>query len=233
MTLKVSNLSVRYNNVVAVSDLSFSIPAGEVVALVGANGAGKSSTLNALTGLVERQGSIVYDGREMAGLATDEIVRTGIVQVAQGRQLFPKMSIQENLELGGFLLRRDLIKTRVDEMMQRFPILRERRDQMAGTLSGGEQQILAIARALVSGPRLLLLDEPCLGLSPIMIKRIAQVVRELNAQGLSILLAEQNTAFAFGLASNALVIESGRLFMSGSPGELRGNEDVRRSYLGI
>ena len=185
MTLKVTNLSVRYNNVIAVADLSFEVPAGEVVALVGANGAGESSTLNALTGLVTRQGSIVYDGREMSGLATDEIVRTGIVQVAQGRQLFPKMSIQENLELGGFLLGRELIKTRVGEMMERFPILRERRGQMAGTLSGGEQQILAIARALVSGPRLLLLDEPCLGLSPIMIKRIAQVVRELNGQGLS------------------------------------------------
>jgi branched-chain amino acid transport system ATP-binding protein len=233
MTLKVTNLSVRYNNVIAVADLSFEVPAGEVIALVGANGAGKSSTLNALTGLVARQGSIVYDGREMSGLATDEIVRTGIVQVAQGRQLFPKMSIQENLELGGFLLGRELIKTRVAEMMERFPILRERRDQMAGTLSGGEQQILAIARALVSGPRLLLLDEPCLGLSPIMIKRIAQVVRELNGQGLSILLAEQNTAFAFSLASSALVIESGRLFMSGSPSELRGNEEVRRSYLGV
>jgi branched-chain amino acid transport system ATP-binding protein len=233
MTLKVTNLSVRYNNVIAVADLSFEVPAGEVVALVGANGAGKSSTLNALTGLVTRQGSIVYDGREMSGLATDEIVRTGIVQVAQGRQLFPKMSIQENLELGGFLLGRELIKTRVGEMMERFPILRERRGQMAGTLSGGEQQILAIARALVSGPRLLLLDEPCLGLSPIMIKRIAQVVRELNGQGLSILLAEQNTAFAFSLASRALVIENGRLFMSGSPSELRGNEEVRRSYLGV
>ena len=231
--LHVDDLHVSYGHVRAVRGVSFSVSSGEIVAMVGANGAGKTSTLNALTGLVAGKGSIRMDGRELCGEPTDAIVRHGMVQVPQGRQLFPEMSVRENLEMGAYLQAPAARRQQLDVLMGRFPLLRERAQQYAGTLSGGEQQLLAIGRALMASPRLLLLDEPCLGLSPIMVRKIAVVIRELNAQGLSILLAEQNAAFALALASQVVVIENGRVSMSGSAEELRGSTAIRRSYLGI
>ncbi len=217
----------------AVRDVSFEVPDGEIVALVGANGAGKTSTLNALMGLVTRRGRIEMGGRDLHALPTDEIVRLGIVQVPQGRQLFPEMSVLENLEMGAFLHPSPVKRRGLEELMERFPLLRERAFQRAGTLSGGEQQIVAIGRALMAQPRLLLLDEPCLGLSPIMVRRVAEIIRRLNGQGLSILLVEQNAAVAFGLATHVLVMENGRITLSGSPAALRESDQVRRSYLGV
>jgi branched-chain amino acid transport system ATP-binding protein len=231
--LRVEDLAVSYGNVAAVRGLSFTVEPGEVVALVGANGAGKTSTLNALTGIVRRSGRITFAGEEIGSLATDDIVRRGIVQVPQGRQLFPEMSVRDNVELGAFLRPAAAKRAGIEAMMRRFPLLKERAQQAAGTLSGGEQQVVAIARALMAAPRLLLLDEPCLGLSPIMVERMQEIIRALNEEGLSILLVEQNAAFAFGLAMRILVIENGRLALSGTPAELSRSDEVRRSYLGI
>ncbi len=231
--LKVENLTVSYGHVAAVRAISFEVPERSIVALVGANGAGKSSTLNALVNLVSHGGQIMLDGEDVSARSTDQLVRRRVVLVPQGRQLFTEMSTYENLELGGYLLPAEVTRQRCDEIMQLFPVLGERRSQKAGTLSGGEQQILAIARALMASPTLLLLDEPCLGLSPIMVKRIASVIRTLHRDGLTILLAEQNAAFAFALADRAIVVESGKVNLIGTPEELQGNDSVRKSYLGI
>ncbi len=184
--LKVEGLSVSYGHIRAVREASFEVPDGRIVALIGANGAGKSSTLNALTGLVPRAGRVLFDGTDIAGLQTDAIVRHGVVQVAQGRQLFPEMSIRENLELGAFLRSPAQRRDSLAQLMQRFPFLKERAEQRCGTLSGGEQQLVAILRALMGAPRLLLLDEPTLGLAPLVVKNIGAIIRELHREGLSI-----------------------------------------------
>lgn len=231
--LTVEGLSVSYGRVNAVSDVSFTVPGNTIVALIGANGAGKTSTMNALTGLVPAKGRIFKDGDDIGGLPTDEIVRRGIVQVAQGRQLFPDMSVRENLELGAFLRRAEDKRRRLAELMDGFPLLRHRADQPAGTLSGGEQQLVAICRALMAEPQILLLDEPCLGLAPIMIRQVGGVLRDLHRAGLTILLAEQNASFASDIAGHLLVMENGRITMSGPPGEVFGHPEMRRSYLGI
>ncbi|GGC47842.1 ABC transporter ATP-binding protein [Chelatococcus reniformis] len=231
--LTVENLKVAYGRVEAVRGVSFAVPAGQIAALIGANGAGKSSTLNALTGLVRCRGKIAEGDIRFDGLATDAIVRHGVVQVAQGRQLFPLMSVRENLELGAFLRSAADKRRRLDELMARFPLLAERAEQAAGTLSGGEQQLVAIARALMAEPRILLIDEPCLGLAPIMIRRVAAVLRDLHAAGLTILIAEQNASFATAIAEHLLVMENGRITQAGPPAAVMAHADVRRAYLGI
>jgi branched-chain amino acid transport system ATP-binding protein len=231
--LRVDDLRVSYHGVAAVRGISLEVPDGAVVGLVGANGAGKTSTLNAITGLVARSGRSYIDGRDISGLGTADIVRCGVVQVAQGRQLFPDMTVRENLEMGGFLQPTKGMHQQLERVLLQFPVLRSRAAQRAGTLSGGEQQMLAVARALMSLPKILLIDEPCLGLSPKMVGHLGQVIREMNAQGIAILLVEQNTPFVFGLCQYVYVIENGRVALSGTPDALRSNDRVRSAYLGI
>ncbi|VWX61869.1 High-affinity branched-chain amino acid transport ATP-binding protein LivF [Burkholderiales bacterium 8X] len=231
--LQVEDLEVSYQSVAAVRGLSLSVPQGQIVGLVGANGAGKTSTLNAITGLVQRRGRTLLGGQDISQCKTADIVRRGLVQVAQGRQLFPDMSVAENLEMGGFLQSPASKREMTEKVFAQFPVLKERATQPAGTLSGGEQQMLAVARALMARPKVLLIDEPCLGLSPKMVSRLGEVIRQVNADGISILLVEQNTAFVFGLTSYAYVIENGRVVLEGTPDLLRRNDKVRSAYLGI
>lgn len=231
--LRVENLRVAYGHVQSVRGISFDVPDGQIVAMIGSNGAGKTSALNALTGLIPRSGRAEMDGIDLGRLATDEIVRLGVVQVPQGRQLFPDMSVRENLEMGGYLQPAARRQQQYESLMERFPLLRNRAAQKAGTLSGGEQQLLAIARALMATPKVLFLDEPCLGLAPIMVKQVAGVIRELNRQAISILLVEQNFAFALALAHSVIVLQNGQITMSGSAQDIRASSDMRRSYLGI
>jgi branched-chain amino acid transport system ATP-binding protein len=231
--LRVDDLRVSYSSVAAVRGISLEVPDGAIVGLVGANGAGKTSTLNAITGLVARSGRSHIDGQDISALSTAEIVRRGVVQVAQGRQLFPDMTVRENLEMGGFLQPAARMLQQLEQVLMQFPVLKNRAAQRAGTLSGGEQQMLAVARALMSFPKILLIDEPCLGLSPKMVGHLGEVIREVNAQGIAILLVEQNTPFVFGLCRHAYVIENGQVALSGSPQELRSNDRVRSAYLGI
>jgi branched-chain amino acid transport system ATP-binding protein len=231
--LRVENLQVSYQSLAAVRGVSFDVPDGAIVGLVGANGAGKTSTLNAISGLVARRGKTSFNGHDISQLSTAEIVRRGVVQVAQGRQLFPDMTVLENLEMGGFLQPPSRLQEQLDKVFAQFAVLKERAPQRAGTLSGGEQQMLAVGRALMSDPKILLIDEPCLGLSPKMVGRLAEIVREVNARGIAVLLVEQNTAFVFGLAGFAYVIENGRVALSGTPEQLRSDDRVRSAYLGI
>jgi branched-chain amino acid transport system ATP-binding protein len=231
--LRVEDLHVSYQGVAAVRGVSLEVPDGAIIGLVGANGAGKTSTLNAITGLVARRGKAAFDGHDISQRSTADIVRCGVVQVAQGRQLFPDMTVLENLEMGGFLQPTAKLEEQLERMFAQFPVLKERSGQRAGTLSGGEQQMLAVARALMSSPKILLVDEPCLGLSPKMVGNLGEIIREVNARGIAVLIVEQNTAFVFGLARFAYVIENGRVVLSGTPEELRSNDRVRSAYLGI
>ena len=231
--LRVEDLHVSYQSVAAVRGLSLEVPERRIVGLVGANGAGKTSTLNAITGLVPRRGRVTIDGHDIGALDTADIVRRGVVQVAQGRQLFPDMTVRENLEMGAFLQPAAGLAGQLESVFAQFPVLKERALQRAGTLSGGEQQMLAIARALMAVPKVLLIDEPCLGLAPKMVGRLTEIIGGLHASGIAILLVEQNTSFVFGLAAYAYVIENGTVVLAGTPDELRSNDKVRSAYLGI
>jgi branched-chain amino acid transport system ATP-binding protein len=226
--LEVEDLRVRYGAVEAVHSVSFAANAGEVTALIGANGAGKSSTLAAISGLVPAGGRIRFDGRDIAGTPPHAIVRAGIVQVPEGREILAQMTVEENLLMG--LRGRD--RSDLGSAYERFPILRERRGLLAGTLSGGEQQMLAVARALLARPRLLLLDEPSLGLAPLIVKRVFDTLADLKSQGVSMLVVEQNALRALRLADRAFVMELGRIVMRGTGPELLHDEGVARTYLG-
>jgi len=226
--LEVEDLRVRYGAVEAVHGVSFTVNGGEVTALIGANGAGKSSTLAAISGLVATQGRIRFDGRDIAGAPPHVIVRAGVVHVPEGREVLAQMTVEENLLMG--LRRRD--RAELASAYERFPILRERRSLLAGTLSGGEQQMLAIARALLARPRVLLLDEPSLGLAPLVVKRVFETLADLKAQGVTMLLVEQNALRALHLAERAYVMELGRIVMRGTGQELSRDEAVARTYLG-
>ena len=231
--LSIEDVSVSYGGVEAVRGLSLKVRIGLVVGLVGANGAGKTSLLNAITGLVAHTGRVSFEGQDFAGLNTADIVRHGVIQVAQGRQLFPEMTVLENLELGAFLQSPRDVQDTLQTMFERFPVLKGRVGQPAGTLSGGEQQMLAMARALMGRPKVLLVDEPCLGLSPKMVGVIGEVIRQINAEGISVLVVEQNTAFVFGLAHHAYVMENGVVVLEGEPADLQRDDRVRSAYLGI
>ena len=226
--LEVEDLRVRYGAVEAVHGVSFAAHAGEATALIGANGAGKSSTLAAISGLVPASGRIRFDGRDIAGAPPHAIVRAGVVQVPEGREILARMTVEENLLMG--LRGRD--RSELGSAYERFPILRERRALLAGTLSGGEQQMLAIGRALLAKPRLILLDEPSLGLAPLIVKRVFETLGDLKRQGVTMLLVEQNALRALRLADRAFVMELGRVVMRGTGQELLRDEGVARTYLG-
>jgi len=235
--LEVDGLEVAYGKIRAVKGISFSVDAGAVVTLIGANGAGKTTTLRTLSGLLSPSaGTVTFDGRRLDDVAPHEIVELGIAHVPEGRRIFPRMSVRENLELGAFSRsgRAAPAETAadLDRVFGLFPVLSERRRQAGGTLSGGEQQMLAIGRALMSRPRLLMLDEPSMGLSPIMMNLIFTTLAELKAQGTTILLVEQNAQAALALADRAYVIETGTVVLEGTASELAASEQVRKAYLG-
>jgi branched-chain amino acid transport system ATP-binding protein len=234
--LEVDGLEVAYGKIRAVKGISFSVDAGAVVTLIGANGAGKTTTLRTLSGLLPPSaGTVTFEGRRLDGVAPHEIVELGIAHVPEGRRIFPRMSVRENLELGAFSRSGKApaeTAADLDRVFGLFPVLSERRRQAGGTLSGGEQQMLAIGRALMSRPRLLMLDEPSMGLSPIMMNLIFTTLAELKAQGTTILLVEQNAQAALALADRAYVIETGTVVLEGSAAELAASEQVRKAYLG-
>jgi branched-chain amino acid transport system ATP-binding protein len=232
--LEVENLRVAYGRIEAVKGISFSVEAGQVVTLIGTNGAGKTTTLRALSGLLKPlSGSITFDGRPIAGHPAHRIVALGLAHSPEGRHIFPRMTIEDNLRLGAYL-RKDAegVNQDIQRAFDLFPILGERRKQAAGTLSGGEQQMLAMGRALMSQPKLLMLDEPSMGLSPIMMQKIMQTISALKERGTTILLVEQNAQAALSLADHGHVMEIGRIVHSGSGEELLHDESVRKAYLG-
>jgi branched-chain amino acid transport system ATP-binding protein len=232
MMLEVDSLVVNYGAITALRSVSLSVGQGEIVALIGANGAGKTSTLRAVSSLVKPQsGSVVFLGKNLAALKAHELVSLGMAHAPEGRGIFPKLTVTENLELGAFV-RRDDFKAEIAQAFELFPILRERKNQPSGTLSGGEQQMLAISRALMSRPQLLLLDEPSLGLAPQVTQTIFRTLKMLNENGMSILLVEQNAHLALGLAHWAYVLETGELVMQGVGKELLQSDEIRKAYLG-
>ena len=233
--LEVQELRVHYGTVEAVKGISFHIEAGEVVSLIGANGAGKSTILRALTGLVQpSSGTIRFQDTALVGLAPHQIVRLGIGHVPEGRRLFPKMSVLENLRMGAYLQHNKAeVAATLEMIYTHFPILKQRSQQRAGSLSGGEQQMLATARALMNRPQLLLLDEPSIGLSPILAAEIGKIVRQINALGVSIILVEQNAMLALTLGQRGYVLETGRIVMQGKAQDLLQDEGVKRAYLGL
>ena len=234
--LKLSNVQTFYGNVQVLKDLSMEISPGEIITLIGANGAGKTTTLMSISGIVPpRAGEILFDDKPIQNLSPDDIVALGISLVPEGRRIFPRLTVMENLDMGAFL-RRDKadIKKDVNHIFELFPILAERRHQHGGTLSGGEQQMLAISRALMARPRLLLLDEPSLGLGPIFVKLIFEIIKKINAESrTTIFLVEQNAHMALKVAHRGYVMENGRITLEGSADTLLHNEDVKKAYLGI
>jgi len=232
--LEVNNIHTYYGNIHALKGISVTVNEGEIVTLIGSNGAGKSTTLKTISGLLRpRQGDIRFQGKPIAGTPAHTVTGLGLVQVPEGRRVFSQMTVQENLEVGAYL-RNDAaeIKQDMERIFALFPRLRERRRQVAGTLSGGEQQMLAMGRAMMSRPKLLLLDEPSMGLSPIMVDKIFEVVRDVYAQGVTVLLVEQNASRALKIADRAYVMESGLLTMNGPASELLVDPRVRAAYLG-
>ena len=235
MLLEMKDVSVNYGKVSAVRNISLGVPEGGIVTIIGGNGAGKTTTLRAMSGMVGlKGGEIRFDGDRIDGLTSDKIVARGIAHVPEGRRIFPDMTVEENLRTGAFLRRdHDQVEKDLSGVYDRFPRLRERRRQMAKTMSGGEQQMLAIGRALMSKPRLLLMDEPSMGLAPVIVEEIAKIIEEINAQGLSVVLVEQNAELALELADHAYVLETGNMALEGPANELHDNEHVRAAYLGI
>ena len=233
--LTIENLSVHYGAIRALHGVSISVEPGEIVTLIGANGAGKSTTLRAVSGLVKPSGgTITFDGKNLAGWAPHKILRLGLAQVPEGRGIFPNLTVDENLDLGAFARtdRKNLGGDR-ERVFALFPRLKERLDQRAGTLSGGEQQMLAIGRALLARPRLLLLDEPSLGLAPQLVQTIFKIIREINASGTTIFLVEQNAHMALRVAHRAYVLEVGSVVMQGDARQLAASDEVKKAYLGI
>ena len=230
--LTIKDLRVNYGGIEAVKGISFTVPDKSIVTLIGANGAGKSTTLRSITGLVKASGgSIQFDGAELLGLDTPDIVKRGITLVPEGRRVFPDMTVIENIRIGAYL-RNDDLESDIEWVYSLFPRLRERSWQLAGTLSGGEQQMLAVARALMSHPRLLMMDEPSLGLAPLIVQDIFSIIQEINKQGVTILLIEQNANMALRLADQGYVLETGQISLSGPGKELLADESVKAAYLG-
>ena len=232
--LRIADLNVYYGAIHALKGISLEVHQGEIVTLIGANGAGKSTTLRTISGLIApKSGAVDFEGQGIAGLGAHDIVRRGISQVPEGRRIFADMTVLENLELGAFIRNdKDGIASDMEMVFTRFPRLKERISQQAGTLSGGEQQMLAMGRALMSRPRLLLLDEPSRGLAPLLIKEIFSIIVDINKAGTTILLVEQNANMALSIANRAYVLETGRITLSGDAKDLAASEEVRKAYLG-
>ncbi|MFD6441419.1 ABC transporter ATP-binding protein [Peribacillus sp. NPDC060186] len=232
--LKIEDINVYYGNIQALKGISLSINEGEIVTLIGANGAGKSTMLKSISGLLKpKQGKIMYEGQSIGGKAAQSIVKMGISHVPEGRRVFANMTVEENLQLGAYL-RKDKagIKQDMEKVYELFPRLLERLKQQSGTLSGGEQQMLAMGRALMAKPRLLLLDEPSMGLAPLLVKQIFNIIEEINKTGTTILLVEQNANLALSIADRAYVVETGRIVLSGKSEELTASEEIKNAYLG-
>ncbi len=230
-----NNLHVGYGKIKALHGITVRVESGEVVTLIGANGSGKSTFLKTVGGfLAPSGGEIIFKGGRIDGLPPHAVTRRGIVQIPEGRRIFPRLTVEENLMMGAFF-RRDKIGIRRDRerMFSEFPVLRERRHQLGGTLSGGEQQMLALARALMSKPTLLALDEPSMGLAPVIVEKVFQIIRDINREGVTILLVEQNARAALGIAQRGYVLETGAVVMQGTTSELLANDQVKRCYLGI
>ena len=232
--LEVKNLSVHYGMIQAVRNVNFKVNEGEIVSLIGANGAGKSTILKTLSGLIHpSEGEILYLGENIASTSAKKIVEKGLVQVPEGRHVFPGLTVKENLELGAFLRKdKEGIQKDMEAVFERFPILKERKDQDAQTLSGGEQQMLAMGRALMSRPKLLLLDEPSMGLAPIFIREIFKIIQEIQKTGTTVLLIEQNAKMALSISNRAYVLETGSVVLSGTGQELLESDEIQKAYLG-
>ena len=230
--LEVNDVEVRYGAIRALKGVSFAVAEGEIVALLGANGAGKTTTQRTVSGMLRpSHGSVVFDGRRIDGIPAHELIRLGICHVPEGRHVFPRMTVRENLEMGAFRFKQ-IDQHDLDHVFELFPRLRERIDQKGGTLSGGEQQMLAIGRALMGKPRLLLLDEPSMGLAPMVVAQIFDIIREINEQGVTVLLVEQNAAQALRLAARGYVLETGEIVLDGTGTELLADDRIRAAYLG-
>ena len=231
--LSLSEVHCGYGNIEIIKGISLTVEKGQIVAIIGANGAGKTTTLKSIAGLLPvRSGSITFDGNDITKVKPHDVVKMGISQIPEGRQVFSELSVQDNLIMGGYTISdRHLIKTRIEEQYNRFPRLKERYKQMAGTLSGGEQQMLAIARALISSPRMLLLDEPSMGLSPLFVEEVFEIIQELRDGGMTILLVEQNAGMALEIDDYAYALETGKIVIEGTGEEMMRNEEVRKAYL--
>jgi branched-chain amino acid transport system ATP-binding protein len=231
--LEVEDIHTFYGNIEALKGVSLTVEEGEIVTLIGSNGAGKSTTLRSISGLTPpREGSITFKGNEIGETAPQEIVSMGISQSPEGRKCFSRMTVRENLELGAFLRRDDKVEADLARVFELFPRLEEREKQKAGTMSGGEQQMLAIGRALMAGPDLLLLDEPSMGIAPILVERIYETIAQINEQGMTILLVEQNANFALGVSNRGYVLETGKIAIADEAANLRDNPEVQKAYLG-
>lgn len=232
--LKITNLNVSYGAIHAIRDVSLEVRDGEIVSLIGANGAGKTTTLHTITGLKRPvSGTMELDGNNLLSIPAHKIVTLGMAHVPEGRHVFTQMTVEENLQMGAYIRNdKSQIQRDMDDVYVKFPRLRERKNQTAGTLSGGEQQMLAIGRALMSKPKILLLDEPSMGLSPLLVKEIFKIIQELNEAGITILLVEQNAKMALSIADRAYVLETGHVVMSGSAKDMMENDEVRKAYLG-
>jgi len=233
--LELKNTAVHYGKVEATRDISIKVPEGEIITLIGANGAGKSTTLRMISGLVRpSQGEVLFEGESITHLDPEDVTDLGIAHVPEGRHVFPQMTVLENLEMGAYLVKsKQEMKNNLESVFEHFPRLKERVKQFAGTMSGGEQQMVAMARGLMSSPRLILMDEPSLGLSPIMQQEIAVIIKEIHAQGRTIVLVEQNARLALSLAQYGYVLETGEIALEGAAEKLRDDEGVQRTYLGM
>ena len=231
--LKVEDIHVYYGSIHAIKGISFEVNEGEIVTLIGANGAGKSTTLNTVSGLLKpRMGMISFKGESIVGIGASRIVAKGMALCPEGRRVFQQLTVRENLEMGGFSRPKEEIPASLEDVFKRFPRLKEREKQVAGTLSGGEQQMLAMGRALMSKPKLLMLDEPSMGLAPILVEQIFDIIKELHAAGVTILLVEQNAQMALSIADRAYVLGTGKITISGSAGDVLADDRVRAAYLG-
>lgn len=232
--LRIQHLEAYYGKVKALNGVDIEVAPGELVTLIGSNGAGKTTTLHSIVGLIkERRGSITFNGRDISRIRANESLSMGIALVPEGRWIFPELTVEENLRIGAFPLKGKVLAKRLDQQYELFPVLKERKKQKGGTLSGGEQQMVAIARAMMSSPRLLLLDEPSLGLAPLLVTAVFELISEINETGISVLLVEQNSAMALSIANRGYVLETGTVTLSGSRTDLSNNKRVQEAYLGI
>lgn len=230
--LKINNLHVSYGGIRAIRGIDIEVPDGKIITLIGSNGAGKSTTLRSVVGLVKPdEGSITYNDKELVGMPSNKIIEEGITLVPEGRRVFPDLTVLENIKIGAYL-RKDNLSEDIDKMFSLFPRLKERHWQLAGTLSGGEQQMLAVARALMSRPNVIMMDEPSLGLAPLVVRDIFDIIKEINSQGVTVLLIEQNANMALKIADYGYVLQTGSITLSGTGEELLANEEVRKAYLG-